>query len=419
MEIVADLHIHSRYSAATSEEMRIKALAYYSRVKGLDLVGTGDALHPKWLQELEEELLREEDGLYVSKSVAESPRFMPTVEVATVFEYEGRSRRVHHLILLPSLDEAKQLSDLLKTKGSISQDGRPTFNMPAAELLDLTTSISKQIEVIPAHIWTPWWSLFGSMSGFNLVEECYQDRADQIHALETGLSSDPLMNWRLSKLDRYILVSNSDSHSPLPHRLGREANVFELTQLNYNEVINALRRSGRSRLKYTIETYPQYGKYHWTGHRVCNVSLPPQEAIKLNGLCPKCGRKMTLGVEQRVEELADRPLGYRPKDAPDFKYMLPLGEIISSALGASTFSKTVQSKYHMLIEALGNEFKVAFQAPYEAISRVAGEEVASAIKAVRENTVRVKPGYDGVYGEIEFPTLRSKKKSKETLDDWS
>ncbi len=419
MEIVADLHIHSRYSAATSEDMRISTLAYYGKIKGLHLIGTGDALHPKWLQELEEELLPEGNGLYVSRRVADSPKFMVTVEVATVFEYKGKSRRIHHLILLPSLDEAKQLADLLKTQGNIAQDGRPTFNITAAELLDITTSLSKQIEVIPAHIWTPWWSLFGSVSGFNLVEECYQDKADEVHALETGLSSDPLMNWRLSRLDKYLLVSNSDSHSPLPHRLGREANVFELTELSFSEVVNALRRSGRSRLKYTIETYPQYGKYHWTGHRMCNVSMSPQEALKVNCICPKCGKKMTLGVEQRVEELADRPLGYRPQNAPDFKYMLPLAEIISSVLGTSTFTKTVQSKYNTLIEAFGNEFNAAFNAPYSEISRLVGPEVASAIKAVRENRVRIKPGFDGVYGEISFPDLEGKRVVKGTLDEWS
>ncbi|MEM1993949.1 MAG: endonuclease Q family protein [Nitrososphaerales archaeon] len=419
MEIVADLHIHSRFSAATSEDMRISALVYYGKIKGLDLIGTGDAVHPKWIQELEEELMQEEGGLYVSKSASESPRFMPTVEVATVFEYEGKSRRIHHLILLPSLDEAKQLSDVLKTKGNIEQDGRPTLNITAAELIDLTLSVSNEVEVIPAHIWTPWWSLFGSVSGFNLVEECYQDRVDKIHALETGLSSDPLMNWRLSRLDKYLLVSNSDSHSPLPHRLGREANVFELTNLSYKEIINAIRKIGRSKLKYTIETYPQYGKYHWTGHRACNISMPPQDAIKLKGICPKCGKKMTLGVEQRVEELADRALGYKPEGSPDYKYMLPLEEIIGSAVGASTFSKAVQTKYKMLIESFGSEFRAAFQAPYEAISKIAGVEVASALKAVRENTVQIKPGFDGVYGEIEFPQLKEKKKLKGTLDDWS
>lgn len=419
MEIVADLHIHSRYSAATSEDMKISTIAYYGKIKGLDLIGTGDALHPKWLQELEDELLQEDNGLYVSKRVADSPRFMVTVEVATVFEYEGKSRRIHHLILLPSLDEANQLADLLKTKGNISQDGRPTFNITAAELLDLTTSLSEQIEVIPAHIWTPWWSLFGSVSGFNLVEECYQDKAYEIRALETGLSSDPPMNWRLSRLDRYLLVSNSDSHSPLPHRLGREANVFELTELSYSEVISSLRRRGRSRLKYTIETYPQYGKYHWTGHRACNISMSPQEALKVNCICPKCGKKMTLGVEQRVEELADRPLGYRPQNVPDFKYLLPLGEIIGSVLGASTFTKTVQNKYKVLIEAFGSEFNAAFNAPYTELSRFAGPEVASAIKAVRENRARIKPGFDGVYGEISFPDLEGRGVVKGTLDEWS
>jgi len=419
MEVAADLHIHSRYSAATSEDMKISTIAYYGKIKGLDLIGTGDALHPKWLQELEEELIPEGNGLYLSKRVSDSPRFMVTVEVATVFEYEGRGRRIHHLILLPSLDEAKQLSDLLKTRGNISQDGRPTFNITAAELIDLTTSVSKEIEVVPAHIWTPWWSIFGSVSGFNLVEECYQDRAGEVHALETGLSSDPLMNWRLSRLDRYLLVSNSDSHSPLPHRLGREANVFELTELKYGGVICALRRRGESRLKYTIETYPQYGKYHWTGHRMCGVSMSPQDALKVNCICPKCGKKMTLGVEQRVEELADRPLGYKPKNTPDFKYMLPLGEIIGSVLGSSPFTKTVQSKYKVLIEAFGSEFNAAFNASYTEISRLAGPEVAYAIKAVRDNKVQIKPGFDGVYGEISFPPLEEKKVLKGTLDDWA
>ena len=251
------------------------------------------------------------------------------------------------------------------------------------------------------------------------MDECYEDQASKIHALETGLSSDPPMNWRLSSLDRYTLISNSDSHSPQPHRLGREANVFELKEPNYWDIVEAIRVKDPNRLLLTIETWPEYGKYHWTGHRACGVSLPPSEALKIGNRCPKCGGKLTVGVEQRVEELADRPPGYRPPDTPGYIHLLPLQELISVALGVSMGSKRVQTLYSRLLQAFGDEFKVMLEAPIDAIGKVSEPVVAQAIDAVRRDAVKVTPGYDGVYGVIELPRGDPEEpERREGLEGW-
>jgi len=305
------LHIHSRYSRATSQKMCITEISRFARIKGLTIVGTGDFTHPKWLEELREELCFDPDtGLYKPAKTPESPvYFMTTTEVSTIFNFGGAIKKVHHLILTPDLETAVQINERLKRYGDLSADGRPTLDMSAPQLVEEIVEVSRSNMVIPAHAWTPWFSVFGAFSGFDRIEDCYQDMTKHISAIETGLSSDPPMNWRLSALDRFTLVSNSDSHSFWPWRIGREANVFELKKPSYSEVVEAIRKKDRSRFKFTIETNPAYGKYHWTGHRNCGVSLPPREAIKLGNRCPVCGRKLTKGVEQRVEELADRPEG--------------------------------------------------------------------------------------------------------------
>jgi uncharacterized protein (TIGR00375 family) len=303
--------------------------------------------------------------------------------------------------LTPNFETATQINDRLARFGNLAVDGRPTLSMDAAHLVEEVMQVSSENMVFPAHAWTPWFSVFGAFSGFDSIEECYQDMTKHIHALETGLSSDPPMNWRLSKLDRFVLVSNSDSHSFWPWRIGREANVFEFERLSYGEVIEAIRLKDRNRFKFTIETDPAYGKYHWTGHRNCNVSLSPSEAEKLGNICPVCRRKLTKGVEQRVEELADRPAGFKPEGAIGFVHLLPLSEIIAAVLGVDSPSvQKVWSVYNPLVERFGDEYSVLIDASKDALAEVAGEEVAEAIIRVRDGQAKVVPGFDGVYGQL-------------------
>ena len=404
LRVYADLHIHSKYSRATSSGMDVDEIAHYGAIKGLNLVGTGDFTHPKWLEELERKLVEiEDDGIYERAPGGGTVKFVISGEVNTVFEYEGRSRKIHNVILVPNFEVAGQLIDRLRRFGNLEADGRPTLALSAPELIEEALQVSREILVFPAHAWTPWFSLFGANSGFNSLEECYQDMAKDVYALETGLSSDPPMNWRLSELDRYALLSNSDSHSAWPWRLGREANVFELKELSYHELVAAIRAKDPERLKFTIEMYPQYGKYHWTGHRKCGISMPPKEAIAVNNVCPKCGRRMAKGVEQRVEELADREPNYKPPESMGYVHLLPLSEIIAAVLGVeSSSSPKVWKIYNALIKRFGNEYNVALHASKEELSKEAGPEIAEAIIKIRGGKVTIQPGYDGKYGEIKF-----------------
>jgi len=383
--------------------MHIQEIARFAKIKGLNIIGTGDFTHPKWLKEIQETLLEEPDtDLYkVAKNPESHMHFMITTEVSTIFTYENKTKKIHHVILTPNIETAVQINNRLSKYGNLTVDGRPTLNMNAPHLVEEVMEVSNRNMVFPAHVWTPWFSLFGAFSGFNSVEDCYQDMTKHIHALETGLSSDPPMNWRLSKLDKFTLVSNSDSHSFWPWRIGREANVFELKKLSYHEVTDTIRLKDKERFKFTIETDPAYGKYHWTGHRNCNVALSPQEAIKFGNICPVCRRKLTKGVEQRVEELADRPAGFKPENAIDFMRLLPLSEIITSVLGASSpFTQKVWTIYNKLIEKFSNEYTVVMDASKQALTRVVDEKVAEAIIRVREGRAKVTPGYDGVYGKL-------------------
>ncbi|MEM3672925.1 MAG: endonuclease Q family protein [Candidatus Bathyarchaeia archaeon] len=403
MRVIADLHIHGAYSRATSEKMHVEEIARFARIKGLNLVGTGDFTHPKWVEELKEALEQESDtSLYKIAKTPQTPLyFMMTTEVCTIFNFGSEVKKIHHVILTPSIETAVQINERLSKYGDLALDGRPTLNMTAPELVEEVMEVSKENMVFPAHAWTPWFSIFGAFSGFDSVEECYQDMTKHIHALETGLSSDPPMNWRLSKLDKFTLVSNSDSHSFWPWRIGREANVFELEKLTYREVVNVVRCKDKGRFKFTIETDPAYGKYHWTGHRNCNVSLSPQEAIKLGNICPVCRRKLTKGVEQRVEELADRPVDFKPENAIGFIHLLPLSEIIMTVLKVdSPSTQTVWKIYNALIEKFGDEYSVLVDASMDELGRVVDKKIAEAIVRVREGKVKVTPGYDGVYGKL-------------------
>ncbi|MGC8998019.1 MAG: endonuclease Q family protein [Candidatus Bathyarchaeia archaeon] len=401
MRVIADLHIHGRYSRATSHKMSIGEIARFAKIKGLNLVGTGDFTHPKWLKELQETLVEEPGtGLYL---VAENPDFpvyfMITTEVSTIFTFENDVKKIHHVILTPSIETAVQINERLAKYGDLSVDGRPTLNMSAPQLVEEVMEVSADNMVFPAHAWTPWFSIFGAFSGFDCVEDCYQDMTKHIFALETGLSSDPPMNWRLSKLDKFTLVSNSDSHSFWPWRIGREANIFELKSPNYWEIIEAIKNKDKERFRFTVETDPAYGKYHWTGHRNCNVSLSPREAIKLGNICPVCRKKLTKGVEQRVEELADRPAGFKPENAIGYLHLLPLSEIIATVLNSdSPSTQQVWNIYNKLVEKFGDEYSVLIDAPREALETIVDARVAEAIIRVREDRIKVVPGYDGVYG---------------------
>jgi uncharacterized protein (TIGR00375 family) len=402
MRIIADLHIHGRYSRATSEQMSIPEIARFAKIKGLNLVGTGDFTHPDWLKEIKETLVPEQEtGLFKLSKMDSAVRFMLQTEVCTIFDYKGKSRKVHHVILTPSLETAVQINERLQSFGNLTSDGRPILNTTAPQLVEEVMEVSSDNMVFPAHAWTPWFSIFGAFSGFDNVEDCYQDMEKHIHALETGLSSDPAMNWRLSKLDKYTLVSNSDCHSFWPWRIGREANVFELEKFSYKEVTNSIIANDSSRFKFTIETDPAYGKYHWTGHRNCRVSLSPAEAIKFGNICPVCHRPLTKGVEQRVEELADRPADFKRAGVPEFLRLLPLSEIIAAVLRTdSPSTQAVWKYYNLLIEKFGDEYKVLIDVPLEAMVQVVDAPIAQAIVRVREGTAKVTPGYDGVYGQL-------------------
>ena len=403
MKVIADLHIHGRYSRATSEQMSIPEIARYSKIKGLNLVGTGDFTHPQWLKEINETLTPEADtGLFkLTKNVDSPVRFMLTTEVCTIFDYKGESKKVHHVILTPSKETAVQINEALKHFGDLASDGRPILNMTAPQLVEQVMAVSSENMIFPAHAWTPWFSIFGAFSGFDTIEDCYQDMTKHIHALETGLSSDPPMNWRLSNLDKFTLVSNSDCHSFWPWRIGREANVFELEKFSYQQVTGAIISNDPAQFKFTIEVDPAYGKYHWTGHRNCKVSLSPQEAMKFNNVCPVCRRRLTKGVEQRVEELADRPINFKREGAPGFLRLLPLSEIIAAVLGTdSPSTQAVWKNYNLLVEKFGDEYSVLIDTPMEALVKVVDAPIAEAVVKVRNGTAKVTPGYDGVYGQL-------------------
>lgn len=365
-------------------------------MKGLNLLGTGDFTHPSWLKELKEELKENESGILKTNG---GFSFVLSSEIANVYEQNKEIKRIHNILLAPDFETVEQINEMLKKKGvDIKADGRPVCNIQANEFVEILKEINESIEIIPAHIWTPWFSLFGSKSGFNHIEDCFQDQTKNIHALETGLSSDPAMNWRLSSLDRFALVSFSDAHSFWPWRLGREATIFDLKNFTYSELIKALRT--KNGLEGTIEVDPAYGKYHYDGHRECNVLLPPKEAIKYANICPVCKKKLTIGVLHRVEELADRPEGFVPKGAKKFYSILPLSEIVAFVLHANVNSAKVWEEYEKLIKAFGCEFKVLLEAKIKEIENITNPKIAEMISKTREKRLFIRPGYDGVYGEI-------------------
>lgn len=416
MKIFSDLHIHSRFSRATSKELNIDNLVKYAGIKGVNLLGTGDFTHPLWLKELKENLKEDGSGILKSK---ENFNFMLSTEVSNIYVQDNKQRRVHNIILAKNFETAGQINEWLSKKGRLDYDGRPIFGFTCTELVENIVGISKDCMVIPAHIWTPWFSLFGSKSGFDSIVDCFQDQTKNIFALETGLSSDPGMNRRLSSLDKYTLVSFSDLHSFWPWRIGREGTVFELEELTYENIVKAIKT--REGLVETIEVDPSYGKYHYDGHRECNVSLTPKEAKNSNNICPVCKRPLTIGVLHRVEELADREEGSVPKDSKPFRSLLPLSEIISFVLKSGLSSRKVWEEYNKLINTFGSELNVLIEAGGEQMRNIVNERVVDLILKSRSGEIRIKPGYDGVYGEItrEEDKAEELKKPQKTLKDFN
>lgn len=406
---IADFHIHSRYSRATSRECVPEMLELWARRKGLGLIGTGDFTHPAWREELKQKLVPSEDGLYTLKegfceadSIAGgsfTPRFIVSGEISSIYKKNGKVRKIHNLLLLPGLEAAEALSRRLEAIGNLHSDGRPILGLDSRDLLEIALDVVPEAVFIPAHIWTPHFSLFGAYSGFDDILECFGDLTGHIHALETGLSSDPSMNWRLSALDRFTLVSNSDAHSPA--NLAREANLFD-TALSYPNISRALKNHGTDEFCGTIEFFPEEGKYHLDGHRNCKVCLKPSETKAALGVCPVCGGRITVGVLHRVEELADRGEGFVPAKAKRFESLVPLHEVIASSMGFSSKSAKVKEKYDGLIRSLGPELFILREAPLEDIERKAGPLLAEGIRRLRAGTVDIEPGYDGVYGKIKI-----------------
>lgn len=404
---IADLHIHSRYSRATSRDLTPERLELGARQKGIRLLGTGDFTHPAWRKELQEKLIPAEEGLYrlrdediLEKGVESEEnrtRFVISGEISSIYKQDGRTRKVHSLILLPGLEAADRLSAKLEEIGNIHSDGRPILGLSCHDLLEIMLEVCPEGIFVPAHIWTPHFSMFGACSGFDSVEECFGELAAYIHAVETGLSSDPPMNWQLSALDRFQLISNSDAHSPA--KLGREANLLS-GDLSYEGLRKAL-ETGEG-LEGTIEFFPEEGKYHYDGHRKCHICLEPEEAVEHGGICPVCGKKLTMGVSHRILELADRPLGFLPENRKPYESLVPLAEVIAASTGRSAASKKVQEEYFRMVRTLGNEFSILREIPLEELERHGGSRIAEGIRRLRMGQVKRIPGFDGEYGTIQL-----------------
>ncbi len=414
MRYIADLHIHSRFSRATSKDMTLENIERWAQLKGVTVMGTGDFTHPVWIKEIKEKLVPAEDGLlklrspsagHVPSSCRTSVRFLLSAEISTIYSKNGRVRKIHDLILVPSIEDALKINARLSRIGNLSADGRPILGLDSKALLEIILEAAPDGIFIPAHAWTPHFSIFGSNSGFNTIQECFEELSTHIWAIETGLSSDPPMNWRVKELDKVTLVSNSDAHSP--GKIGREANIFE-GDLSYPFIKNAVKE--KKGFKGTIEFFPEEGKYHFDGHRLCKTCLSPAETRKLNSLCPVCRKKMTLGVMYRVEELAERKEGFKPPQALPYFSMVPLNEIIAQVRGIGTGTKTVAEEYFWLLEKLGSEFNIVLDVPIKDIEKASSPILAEGIRRVREGKIKVSPGYDGEYGKIEVVTDREREK---------
>lgn len=395
MEIITDLHIHSRYARATSKNISIEALENYARIKGLDLIGTGDFQHPLWRKEIDEKLREDENGIL---RTANGFPFLWQTEISLMYSQDGKRRAVHFVVLAPNTRIADQITEFLGNKGRLDYDGRPIFGMTAVEFVESLKKINDKIEIIPAHCMTPWFGIFGSKSGFDSLKEAFGENARHIYAVESGMSADPSMLWRFEEIasGKVRIVSFSDAHSHWPWRIGREATIFEIPELTYDNIIKAI-RTGNG-LKATIETPPEYGKYHWDGHRLCEFSCTPEKTKELEGICPVCKRPLTIGVDNRVEEISKYSKEFIPENSKAFYKLLPLHEVISLAKNIGMQTKECWEIYNSLIKEFGNEFDILLKIPKEKLIQGSDEKLADLILKNREGKIKVKPGFDGEYG---------------------
>lgn len=421
MRYITDLHIHSRFSRACSRNLTFSNIAAWARAKGIDIIATGDFTHPEWLKDIETQLEPAEDGLFKvrlehdkeagSESYVAAPkakgardiRFILSTELSCIYKKHGKTRRLHLVLLMPDLAAVRKAVDELESRGcNLSSDGRPILGLEAKDVLKIALAADPRSMLIPAHAWTPWYSVFGSQSGFDSLEECFEELTPEIHAIETGLSSDPVMNWRLSGLDDVMLVSNSDAHGL--RNLAREANVFGLDGLSYGAITDVIRKRQYDKFLYTIEFFPEEGKYHADGHRACGFSCAPEETERLKGICPKCGKDLTRGVLGRVHALADNEYGRRPENAVDYKSIIPLEEVIADALGKTKAAKAVFETYSRLLESVGPEFTVLLDAEQEEITAAGDPWIAEAIMKMRRGECEIAPGFDGEFGKVRIMT---------------
>jgi len=413
MRIIADLHLHSKWSRACSQDLTLPNIAKACERKGIQLVGTADALHPKWFTDIRNLLVESGDGVFVLQDGSSPTKFILNVEVSCIYKRGGKVRRVHHVLLFPGIQALERFRDILSDRGfNIKSDGRPILGLDSEELFKLLLDADERCMLIPAHAWTPWFSIFGSKSGFDSIEECFGSLSKNIYAIETGLSSDPLMNWRLSSLDNIFLVSNSDAHSCA--NLGREANVFEMERVDYPELRSILIEHDTSRFIETLEFFPEEGKYHADGHRDCGFWCLPEETRRLHGACPKCGKPLTIGVLNRVAELADRPPNpARPKGAAPFRSIVPLAEVIAGSLGVSKASKKVATALDEILKPGRSEFGILLDYPEDELSGFASPELVAAIMNMRQGKVDIRPGYDGEFGLVNV--VSGKQRSQASL----
>jgi len=421
MQVVADLHLHSKYSRAVSRDMVLGIMAEWGEKKGIDLLGTADWTHPLWFKELESQLEEDGEGIFKVKRSESKTRYVLSCEISNIYSQGGKTRRIHTVFFSPSLETVNKINGELRRRGGkLMSDGRPILGLTIPEMCEIVWSIDERVMVVPAHIWTPWFSMFGSKSGFDSVEECFGEYGDRITAIETGLSSNPVMNWRIKDLEKRAIVSFSDAHSP--KKLGREVTVFEVERdkLSFEALREGFKKEGKGcRISYSLEFYPEEGKYHYTGHRNCGVRQSPEETRKKGASCHVCGKPLTVGVMHRVDELAKEGeeikavkkvseagvVGYyHPEDKlrPPYVMLVPLQEIISEAVGVGVNSKRVQEAYEQLVASLGSELDVLMKVKIEEIAKVGGERVAEAMDKVRRGKIVIKPGYDGVFGEVKI-----------------
>lgn len=411
MQKILDLHIHSRYSRACSKDLELPRIAKTCEIRGIDIVTTGDFTHPRWFESIKSELIEDTEGIYKLKDHSSTTRFLIGTEVASIKKHKDKTRRVHHLLFAPSIEVAEKFNKKLENDGfNLKADGRPILGMTSKQILETMLEIDQRMVMIPAHAWTPWFGIFGSKGGYDTLEEAFEELTPRIFSIETGLSSDPLMNAQLSMLDRITLISNSDAHSP--QKLGREANVFDFAHekdITYEEIMRILREKDTKRFKYTMEFYPEEGKYHYDGHAVCKFSCHPRETKKYGGLCLVCKKSLVIGVMNRVEVLSDRTeIEAKSAVGIPYKSLVPLPEIIADTLGVGVASKGVKKIYDGLVPVLGTEFFVLTEASLVNIEKSSNAQIAQAVDRVRKGNIHIVPGYDGIFGRVKVFVAKTK-----------